>query len=73
MDFICSTLFAFMIVGAYETSPGWMQVQQLDQTTGNIITLGLATEDYLSCWEDGLPIRQPGSTAGGRSWTTPNS
>ena len=58
MDFICATLFSLAIVGAYETAPGWMQVHQLDPATGNIITLGVATDDYLSCWEDGVPVRR---------------
>ena len=60
MDFICSTLFAFTIVGAYEVAPGWMQVNQLNPYNNEIITLGVATDDYLSCWENGVPVQRYG-------------
>lgn len=60
MDFICSTLFAFTIVGAYEVAPGWMQVNQLNPYTNEIITLGVPTDDYLSCWENGVSLQRFG-------------
>ena len=70
---ICSTLFALSIVGAYEFRPGMMLVEQWNPTTDTTEELIVYTDDYLSCWEDGIPIRQPGSANGGRSFTTPNS
>ena len=60
MEFICSTLFSLAIVGAYEVAPGWMQVHQWDPYQDKIITLGVATDDYLSCWENGVPVRRFG-------------
>jgi len=61
MDFICGTLFAFVIVGAYETQPGWMQVHQYNPETQEIITLGMNTDDYLECWKaQHAPIYLPG-------------
>jgi hypothetical protein len=51
MSFICAALFAFPIVGAYETSPGWMTVHQLDVQTQTVGTIGVPTDDYLRCWE----------------------
>ena len=54
---VCSALFALMIVGAYEYKPGFMQVQQLNPDNNQIIELIVPTNDYLSCWEDGVPVR----------------
>ena len=62
-----------MIVGAYEFRPGMMLVEQYNFQTETTEELIVYTDDYLSCWEDGLPIRQPGSADAGRSFTTPNS
>ena len=70
---ICSTLFALSIVGAYEFRPGLMLVEQFNPQTGTTEELIVYTDDYLSCWEDGVPVRQPGSASGGRSFTTPNT
>ena len=70
---ICSTLFALSIVGAYEFRPGMMLVEQWNPTTDTTEELIVYTDDYLSCWEDGIPIRQPGSTDRGRIFITPNS
>ena len=52
---VCSALFALMIVGAYEYRPGLMHVEQLNPDNGEVIQLIVATDDYLSCWEDGVP------------------
>jgi hypothetical protein len=70
---ICSALFALSIVGAYEFTPGMMLIEQHDPQTQTVEELIVYTDDYLSCWEDGVPIRRSGETAGGRSWTTPNT
>ena len=70
---ICSTLFALSIVGAYEFRPGLMLVEQFNPQTGTTEELIVYTDDYLSCWEDGVPVRQPGAASGGRSFTTPNT
>ena len=69
---ICSTLFALSIVGAYEFRPGLMLVEQYNPQTETTEELIVYTDDYLSCWEDGVPVRQSGSASGGRSFTTPN-
>ena len=53
---ICSAMFALWIVGAYEITPGTMHVQQLNPDTNQIIELTVPTDDYLSCWEDGVPL-----------------
>ena len=50
-------LSAFAIVGAYEVAPGWMQVNQLNPYINKIITLGVETDEYLSCWKNGVPVR----------------
>ena len=52
MECVCAALFAFPIVGAYETSPGWMTVHQLDLETQTVGTLGVPTDEYLRCWEE---------------------
>ena len=70
---VCAALFAMMITGAYEYRPGLMFVEQIDPSTGQTQELIVYTDDYLSCWEDGVPVRQPGSASGGRSFTTPNT
>ena len=70
---ICSTLFALSIVGAYEFRPGLMLVEQFNPQTGTTEELIVYTDDYLSCWEDGVPVRQPGSADRGRIFTTPNT
>ena len=70
---ICSTLFALSIVGAYEFRPGLMLVEQFNPQTGTTEELNVHTDDYLSCWEDGVPVRSAGSVDRGRSFTTPNS
>ena len=54
---VCSALFALWIVGAYEYRPGLMTVEQLNPDNGEIIELIVTTDDYLSCWEDGVPLR----------------
>ena len=54
---VCSALFALWIVGAYEITPGSMRVQQLNPDNNEIIELTVPTNDYLSCWEDGIPLR----------------
>ena len=70
---ICSTLFALSIVGAYEFRPGMMLVEQFNPQTGTTQELIVHTDDYLSCWEDGVPVRRTGSASAGRSFTTPNT
>ena len=70
---ICTSLFALMIVGAYEYRPGLMHVEQINTKTGEITELIVYTDDYLSCWENGVPVRGPGSTDGGGTSTPLNS
>lgn len=59
---ICTALFALWIVGATEYRPGLMQVDQLNIDTGEVTQLIVTTDDYLSCWENGVPVQRPGST-----------
>ena len=59
---VCSALFALWIVGAYEYKPGFMQVEQLNTETGQVTELIVTTDDYLSCWENGVPVLRPGPT-----------
>ena len=51
-----------MITGAYETRPGIMQVQLLNTQTETIEELYVYTEDYLQCWDNGVPVQLPGNT-----------
>ena len=51
MDFFCAAIFSLPIVGAYETSPGWMTIHQLDPETQIVGKLGVSTNDYLACLE----------------------
>lgn len=52
---ICSALFSMMIVGAYEFKPGLMYVEQFNYDTQQVEELIVYTDDYISCWEDGVP------------------
>ena len=70
---LCAFLFSTMIVGAYETRPGIMHVELLNTQTETIEELYVYTEDYLSCWEDGVPVRQPRSTDSGGASTPSDS
>ena len=54
-----------MIVGAYEFKPGLMYVEQYNYDTQQVEELIVYTDDYLSCWEDGVPVRGPGTYDGG--------
>ena len=51
---LCSLILSLTIVGAYETRPGIMYVQYLDHT--NIEELYVYTEDYVNCWDNGIPV-----------------
>ena len=51
-----------MITGAYEFKPGLMRVDLLDTKTQTTHELIVYTDDYLSCWENGLPVQRPGTT-----------
>ena len=56
---LCSLILSLAIVGAYEGKPGIMQVQYLEND--NIEEIYVYTEDYLNCFENGLPVRPAGS------------
>ena len=53
---LCTYLFSLMIVGAVETRPGIMHVELLDTSTETTEEIYIYTEDYLSCWENGVPV-----------------
>ena len=67
---ICSFILSLVIVGAYETRPGIMYIEYLDNNT--VKDAVLYTEDYLSCWENGVPVRQPGPAIGRGAVSTSN-
>ena len=54
-----------MIVGAYEFKPGLMYVEQYNYDTQQVEELIVYTDDYISCWEDGVPLREPRAVDGG--------
>ena len=59
---ICSFLLSVAIVGAYESRPGIMHVEYLDQNNVETVEeIYLYTEDYLKCWDNGVPVLEPGS------------
>ena len=62
-----------MIVGAYETRPGIMHVELLNTQTETVEELYVYTEDYLQCWNNGVPVQLPGDTDDGRGSTTGDS
>ena len=59
-----------MIVGAYEFKPGLMYVEQYNYDTQQVEELIVYTDDYISCWEDGVPLREPRAVDGGGGSTT---
>jgi hypothetical protein len=70
---VCSALFSMMIVGAYEFRPGMMLVEQFNFETNTTEELIVYTDDYLKCWEDGVPVREPRSTDRGGTSAPSNS
>ena len=60
---LCSFILSALIVGAYETRPGIMQVQYLENN--NVEEIYLYTVDYLNCWQPPvLPESGPTDTGG---------
>jgi len=51
---MCEMLFAYLIVGATELTPGWMTVDQLIYTDSgtHVETIHVPTDQYLECWDD---------------------
>ena len=53
---MCELLFGIMIVGAIESTPGWMTVEYMEpdnmQLTNAPVTkvIMVPTEEYLDCW-----------------------
>ena len=54
---ICSFILSLVIVGAYETRPGIMYIEYLENNT--VKDAVIYTEEYLKCWENGVPISGP--------------
>ena len=50
---MCEMLFAYLIVGAIESTPGWMTVDQLIYTDNgsHVETIHVPTDQYLECWD----------------------
>ena len=53
---LCAFLFSTMITGAYEYRPGIMHVELLNTQTETIEELYVYTEDYIQCWDNGVPV-----------------
>ena len=68
---ICSFILSLVIVGAYETRPGIMYVEFLENDT--VHDAYVYTEDYLSCWENGVPVQLPRDTNSGGASTPSDS
>ena len=62
-----------MITGAYEYRPGIMRVELLNTQTETIEELYVYTEDYLQCWDNGVPVQLPGDTNSGGASTPSDS
>ena len=62
---LCSFLFSTMIVGAYETRPGIMYVEFMRTPNDPVEELYVYTEDYVQCWNNGVPVQLPGDTDNG--------
>ena len=51
---MCEMLFAYLIVGAMETTPGTMRIEQLTYTSvdhNQIQVIHVPTAQYLECWD----------------------
>ena len=70
---LCAFLFSTMIVGAYETRPGIMHVELLNTQTETIEELYVYTEDYVQCWNNGVPVQLPRDTDRGGDVTPSDS
>ena len=69
---ICSFLLSVAIVGAYEIKPGIMHIEYLDQyDVEKVEEIYLYTDDYLKCWDNGVPVQQSGSPDWRRASITP--
>ena len=68
---LCSFILSLVIVGAYEGRPGIMQVQYLENET--VEEIYVYTEDYLQCWDNGVPVQLPGDNDDGRGQPSTDS
>ena len=59
---LCAYLLSMMVVGAYEVHPNIMHVELMNTETQTIEEIYVYTDEYLQCWEDGVPVQQPGPT-----------
>ena len=69
----CAALFSALIVRAYEYKPGQMYVEHFNQDTLETYATFVYTDDYLQCWEDGLPARWRRCTLWWRNGITRNT
>ena len=56
MTGICSCLLSLTIVGATEVAPEIMYIQYMDYSTNRIEELYVDTNEYTSCFADGVPV-----------------
>ena len=69
----CAALFSALIVRAYEYKPGQMYVEHFNQDTLETYATFVYTDDYLKCWEDGLPVQWRRCTLWWRNGITRNT
>ena len=48
---MCEFLLSLMIVGAMEVDNGWIQVEELDPVTEQLVVYHMPTKDYMDCFE----------------------
>jgi len=58
---LCAFLLSSMIASAYEIKPGIMHVEIMNFQTDAVEELYVYTEDYLQCWDNGVPVELPES------------
>ena len=68
---ICSFILSLAIVGAYEVRPGMMHVEYLQNDTVN--DAFIYTDEYLKCWDNGVPVLEPGPAIGRGGSTSSDS
>ena len=68
---LCSFLLSAAIVGAYETRPGIMYVEYLENE--QVEEVYVYTDSYLTCWNPDVTVPERGTDDGGGGSTATNS
>ena len=61
-----------MMIVVPEYRPGLMFIEQFNYETEQVEELIVYTDDYLSCWQDGVSVREPGAVDAGGGPTPSN-